>query len=435
MGSTSERNAHLHIVFYERPAAKIAQKDGSLQWDFAVVDYKKYSSGWKRPGYIYARANDRTLNHRDWPKNARERFADIVNRKLSERGIAQKYDSRSYEDMGLGIEPLPRISRGEFLKEKSGRETAAGALIAKRWDRMQGVIDRLYGKMDTSPTIEDRFDKQVKRWGRIGSSFGHMALAHRYQWRVATRLSKYWKGEAAIAAFVGEKILSRVDPPIRKEGPRDPELGPITEYIDKQINDSVRKALIHRNIAAASFDVLTRLETKSLKENKSINYIYGDTLPNGQPNPKRLMDEGLYRLAQSLVDAAKIGKGQEFKDSLFKKRAHPDAAPAAPMPQQGAAPQTPARKRPSDQLDASDLEFYKVVDNILSAPNEQKAPTTETKLSAREQNEDATAPPAIPPAPPAPPSVARETPQPQQPRRPAAPTRTTYLATKPTISA
>ncbi len=171
-----------------------------------------------------------------------------------------------------------------------------------------------------------------------------------------------------------------------------------------------------------------------------INYIYGDTLPNGQPNPKRLMDQGLYRLAQSLANAAKIGKAQEFKDTLFKKPAERATPAAAPTPQQAPAPETATRKRPSDQLDASDLEFYKVVDNILSAPIEPKTPAASLATPAQAQRQDTGAggAPPLHPDPPAASAAPANTPQPPQPeipRRPPAPTRTTYLATKPKISA
>ena len=191
------------------------------QWDFAVLHKKKYKSRNVREAYLDAQPFDRTLNDQDWPKQMRQRFSDIVNAKLAERaierrydprsyedmglpikplsristnhetsakptwtpirphpkrpGLAEKmrqrfsdivnaklaeraierrYDPRSYEDMGLAIKPLSRISRGEYLDEKLGKPTKANALIAERWDRMQTVLERLWGETAPSPVID-----------------------------------------------------------------------------------------------------------------------------------------------------------------------------------------------------------------------------------------------------------------------------------------
>ena len=111
------RNSHLHLVLYERPCDKIVTPEGP-QWDFAVLHKKKYKSRNVREAYLDAQPFDRTLNDRDWPKQMRQRFSDIVNAKLAERAIERRYDPRSYEDMGLPIKPLSRISTNHETSAK-----------------------------------------------------------------------------------------------------------------------------------------------------------------------------------------------------------------------------------------------------------------------------------------------------------------------------
>ena len=103
--------------------------------------------------------------------------------------------------------------------------------------------------------------------------------------------------------------------------------------------------------------MLTRIEKKSLKDNRPINFIYGEKLPNGEPNPKRLLIDYIEALGKTYISYGQAGQGQYFKDALIE---------ATRTIRDTASPEAKALRA------ATDDEKYPILDqdiqNILSAP-------------------------------------------------------------------
>ena len=61
------------------------------------------------------------LLRKTWPKQARERVAELVNDALVEAGVERRVDPRTYRDMGIDREPEPRATAAAYSR-KSGLE-------------------------------------------------------------------------------------------------------------------------------------------------------------------------------------------------------------------------------------------------------------------------------------------------------------------------
>lgn len=104
--ANDERNWHFHLLYYDRPCERI---DG--EWDFAIVEEKRTASRNRRRSYPHRHQKCAEVRHKDWPMYMRTRFADAVNAELEAIGAPQRYDPRSYADMGIDAEPQQHLAR------------------------------------------------------------------------------------------------------------------------------------------------------------------------------------------------------------------------------------------------------------------------------------------------------------------------------------
>ena len=147
--NNDKRNFHVHIVYADRPAAKMKDpKDpnGPELWDFEITDVKVYKSRNKRVFHPYVQNKLPELSTSKalavkWVPILRERWKDVSNAVMERAGIEKRYDHRTYEAMGIQLDPLKHIPSKTFNKERKGELTEDGVVLARRqWQVMQ---DRL----------------------------------------------------------------------------------------------------------------------------------------------------------------------------------------------------------------------------------------------------------------------------------------------------
>jgi hypothetical protein len=142
--NNDRRNYHVHIVYYDRPAARMkdpVNPDGPEVWDFEIRQeqiYKNYTRRFINP---YAQNKLREANGQAWIRTLRGHWAKVSNEVMEKVGIIKRYDARSYEAMGIQLDPLKHIPSKTFNKERKGELTEDGVVLARRqWQVMQ---DRL----------------------------------------------------------------------------------------------------------------------------------------------------------------------------------------------------------------------------------------------------------------------------------------------------
>lgn len=126
----NEHNPHAHLMFSERRNDGIER--GPEEWF-----HRANSENPERGGA----AKSRTFHGREWVEQARERWADLTNKMLEQRGRPERVDHRSYERQGIDREPGRHY--GPSAPYVSGRGGAHGRLddaLAVR-DREQAMHD------------------------------------------------------------------------------------------------------------------------------------------------------------------------------------------------------------------------------------------------------------------------------------------------------
>ena len=85
----------------------------------------------------------RTFHGPDWVEAARERWAELVNQKLEERGFAERVDHRSYERQGLNREPGTHYgpSASHLVARGDSHDRLESAVTARNDEIELGRID------------------------------------------------------------------------------------------------------------------------------------------------------------------------------------------------------------------------------------------------------------------------------------------------------
>lgn len=159
------RNFHVHIAYYDRPAAKIQGSDGKGDvWDFEIQEERRYPNRTKYLVRPYQQNRLRETNDQDWVTELRKHWETVSNRVLEEAGVSKRYNLGTYESMGIDLEPLKHINSRTFNKERKGELTEEGPVLARRqWDT---VHDRL---------VKEHEDRARKREGSIAGMADHAA--------------------------------------------------------------------------------------------------------------------------------------------------------------------------------------------------------------------------------------------------------------------
>jgi MobA/MobL family len=142
--NNDRRNYHVHIVYYDRPAARMRDPknfDGPEVWNFEIQEEKRFPNRHRRIVYPYLQNKLREANGQAWIPMLREHWAQVSNEVMERVGIVKRYDARSYEAMGIQLDPLKHIRSKTFNKERKGELTEDGVALGRRqWQVMQ---DRL----------------------------------------------------------------------------------------------------------------------------------------------------------------------------------------------------------------------------------------------------------------------------------------------------
>ena len=142
--NNDEKNWHFHIVYYDRPCARITAAQiaelkrnghdtGRLapgMWDFAAATVKKDRVNrelWPlRQKKVAQVGNDR------WIKDLRHSFAKMTNVQLEKAGVARRVDPRCHADMGIVADPQEHLGTRQAAAETRGTVTAAGTRNEER---------------------------------------------------------------------------------------------------------------------------------------------------------------------------------------------------------------------------------------------------------------------------------------------------------------
>lgn len=171
------RNYHVHISYYDRPAARVADQDKRGEvWDFEIeelITYKSKNGGAKRRMTRPHQQNRlRETNKQDWITDLRKHWETVSNRVLEDAGVSKRYNLGSYESMGIELAPLKHINPRTFNKERKGELTEEGPILARRqWD---AVHDRLVKDHET------RARKRQESIKRLADHAARVVAPHAY---------------------------------------------------------------------------------------------------------------------------------------------------------------------------------------------------------------------------------------------------------------
>jgi hypothetical protein len=150
------RNIHVHIIWSERPARRIAEG----AWEFGAT-------------------KDREARGPAWVVGLRDRYCEIAANVQERRAAARGepavglYDARGYEELGIDKAPGQHLGRRRMTLERAGIPTEKGVRNAEReeaWGELVRLRDAA-GQMD-------RVCGEAGGW--LGEAKGYRDLARRY---------------------------------------------------------------------------------------------------------------------------------------------------------------------------------------------------------------------------------------------------------------
>ena len=345
--TSDSRNYHAHIVFSERPAALIADPEtGSPVWDFAYREKFRDSKRTARERTPFAQAKIRSLHDRHWPRLARHTYADLANEMLAARGLSKRLDPRTYEAMGITLEPVQRLKPNEYAKEKKGEASVSGEkTIEAQWDRIVDSLDKRFplASFRPAPWIERKFDTEVKRWTDFQHPAGHVLASARSRWRAAWYNARHIDAEAAAAAVAIERVRSKIDAPGKSMLPENPVLAEfLTAMADQHVSEPRETAQQHRAIARAMEQYLSKMsQLQGPITGNILSQMLHKAMPSLHPHKIRLVDRTV-ALSESVI--AMIHADIELTPDVMRKAAienakaeisrvgKPFASPKAPAP-------------------------------------------------------------------------------------------------------
>ena len=325
-----DRNFHLHVSFYDRPAKIVPHPLNGLKiWDFEYIEQFRDSKRTLRQRRPLQQDKIRELHNRDWPKTARARFAAIVNDVRRQSGLAPNYDPRSYADMGLDIAPVPALTRGEYIALAKGvANPVATAKIEKRWERLIRKVAQEAETPAFDPKIEKRlsaFTETVKKRAP-GSTMTAIALHGRY--RLACKAEADAKAEIAAIDLALQRAKASASPPFNKKA---------QDRISPRFFDALRRDLTevyYRRRGLSVLEIKSTIKRLDAHEKSLAKLSPGDlTLP--------------MQTIEELAERAGLGKVYAFlkQQAAETIQRRPDLAPPAtvrPADPPASVPPTPA---------------------------------------------------------------------------------------------
>ncbi|PZR86538.1 MAG: hypothetical protein DI537_28415 [Stutzerimonas stutzeri] len=212
--NNDRRNYHVHIVYYDRPAAKMPDPNDpkKLVWDFEVIEQRRFPNRHVREVRPHLQFKDREASAKGWVKNLREYWEKVSNAALEEAGINKRYDARTYKEMGIALEPLKHIPSKTFNKERKGELTPDGIALARRqWDVL---LEKVVSENFRMTALRRRnIAKNAERVERLITRMNpNKALASAEVHRIAKIADKYavLLGMAELCQDVTRVVVDRV---------------------------------------------------------------------------------------------------------------------------------------------------------------------------------------------------------------------------------
>jgi hypothetical protein len=212
--NNDKRNYHVHIVYYDRPAAKMVDPRDStkLVWDFEIQSETKYKNWTKRIIRPHAQNKLREASDLKWIKELREFWESVSNAGMQDAGIKKRYDARTYKEMGIDLEPLKHIPSKTFNKERKGDLTPEGVSLARRqWDvLLENVIANNFRQTSKRRRNIALNAERVERL--LARTNPNKPLATRQVQRIAKIADKYavFIGLAELCQDVTRVVIDRV---------------------------------------------------------------------------------------------------------------------------------------------------------------------------------------------------------------------------------
>lgn len=136
--TNNEKNWHFHLVYYDRPCARITAAQISElgrnehdisglevgMWDFTAATVKKDRANRER--WPLRQKKVTTVSTQAWLMRLRRSFAKHTNVQLTKYGVARRVDPRRHEDMGIIADPQEHLGTRQAATEARGTVTAAG---------------------------------------------------------------------------------------------------------------------------------------------------------------------------------------------------------------------------------------------------------------------------------------------------------------------
>jgi hypothetical protein len=320
-----ERNFHLHIVFWDRPARKVTDKFGARKWDFEIVerfvDQKNHNARWWRP---HLQRRDRTFSARSWIKQARERVAALANDALAEAGVERRVDPRRYSEMGVDLEPEPRAPAKAYALEKRGVETAAARpAIEAQWRRARQRLSQQYDDFQPDAEIEARFDGAFQRASDlIDTTLRLDALIAGEQWRAAVLHIHAAEADVAALRFNMAKIRSRLAPPIETgdRRARETSLAQLATIEAEFLAEIGQQAAVAAAVEARALETLAILERALAVSAPRIRLGGEIERPTAQPAAAPGVALAAHALALSAASAAADSEFASAPIALTRQR-------------------------------------------------------------------------------------------------------------------
>lgn len=212
--NNDRRNYHVHIVYYDRPAAKMPNPNDptKLVWDFEIESVTKYKNWTTRIVRPHAQNKLREASEKKWIKDLRGYWEQVSNTALEDAGLSKRYDARTYKEMGIDLAPLKHIPSKTFNKERKGELTPDGIVLARRqWDVL---LEQVIAQNFRQTALRRRnIAKNAERVERLITRMNpNRAIASREVQRIAKIADKYavLLGMAELCQDVTRVVVDRV---------------------------------------------------------------------------------------------------------------------------------------------------------------------------------------------------------------------------------